>query len=200
LRYILRTYGLLISIAGVIIFFDQWTKAWVRSNIPFGEIWTPVPVLGEYARIVHWKNTGAAFGMFQDLSIVFTVLAIVVSIAIIYYYPRIPHGDWPLRLALGLQLGGAIGNLIDRLLFSGHVTDFISVLNFAVFNIADACISLGVAVLVIGIWIKDRQQPPDSDQEGLVENDNLMVDHSADDFGEDAKIKRKSLPEEYWGD
>ena len=184
----------------MIIFFDQWTKAWVRSNIPFGEVWTPVPGLGEYARIVHWKNTGAAFGMFQDLSIVFTVLAIVVSIAIIYYYPRIPHGDWPLRLALGLQLGGAIGNLIDRLLFSGHVTDFISVVNFAVFNIADASISLGVAVLVIGIWIKDRQQPPDSDQEGLVENDNLMVDHSADDFGEDAKIKRKSLPEEYWGD
>jgi signal peptidase II len=200
LRNLLRKYGLLISIAGVIIFFDQWTKAWVRNNIPFGEIWTPIPGLEEYARIVHWRNTGAAFGLFQDLSIVFTVLAVVVSIAIIYYYPRIPRGDWPLRLALGLQLGGAIGNLIDRLLFSGHVTDFISVHNFAVFNIADACISLGVAVLVIGIWIKERQQPPDTDQEEMEGNSSLLADQQIDDISDNAKISRKSMPEEYWGD
>jgi signal peptidase II len=200
LRYILRKYGLLISIAGVIIFFDQWTKTWVRNNIPFGEIWAPIPGLEEYARIVHWRNTGAAFGMFQGLSVVFTVLAIVVSIAIIYYYPRIPRGDWPLRLALGLQLGGAIGNLIDRLLFSGHVTDFISVFNFAVFNIADACISLGVAVLVIGIWIKERQQPLDTDQNGLEGNQGFLTDQTLDDDNDDAKINRKNIPEEYWGD
>jgi len=200
LKFILRTYGLLILIAGIIVFLDQWTKAWVRRNIPFGEIWAPISGLEEYARIVHWRNTGAAFGMFQDLSIVFTVLAIVVSVAIIYYYPRIPSGDWPLRLALGLQLGGAIGNLIDRLLFSGHVTDFISVLNFAVFNIADACISLGVAVLVIGVWINDRQKPPDTDLEMLDEIDNRLADSTKDDSQENPKIKQKGLSEEYWGD
>jgi signal peptidase II len=199
LRYILRTYGVLISIAGVIILLDQWTKDWVRNNIPLGEKWTPLSGLEGYARIVHWKNTGAAFGMFQDLSIVFTVLAILVSIAIIYYYPRVPRSEWPLRLALGLQLGGAIGNLIDRL-FIGHVTDFISVLNFAVFNIADASISVGVAVLVIGVWINDRQQSPDSEQKAPDEENSMPVNQSAGDFGEDAKTNQKDFSEEYWGD
>lgn len=187
-----RKYGLLFFIAGTIILFDQWTKAWVRNNIPFGEMWAPFSGLEEFVRIVHWRNTGAAFGMFQDLSIVFAVLAILVSIAIIYYYPRIPYTDWPLRLALGLQLGGAIGNLIDRI-FIGHVTDFISFFNFAVFNIADASISTGVAVLVIGVWIKDRQQPegpPNQDKDNRHANDQ-----NDSSFG-----KRESLSEEHWGD
>jgi len=63
--------------------------------------------------------------------------------------------DWALRLAMGLQLGGAAGNLIDRLI-AGKVTDFISIGNFAVFNVADSSISVGVAVLVLGVWIKER--------------------------------------------
>jgi signal peptidase II len=189
----LRKYGVLFSIAGTIILFDQLTKAWVRNNIPFGEMWAPIPGLEDIARIVHWRNTGAAFGMFQELSIVFTVLAIIVSIAIVYYYPRIPSTDWPLRLALGLQLGGAIGNLIDRL-FIGHVTDFISLFNFAVFNIADASISVGVAVLVIGVWIKDRQEP-EAPPESNEENKRSSSEKHDPGFG-----KRESLSEEHWGD
>jgi signal peptidase II len=190
---LLRKYSLLFSIAVTIIFFDQWTKAWVRDNIPFGEMLAPIPGLEEFVRIVHWRNTGAAFGMFQELSIVFTVLAILVSIAILYYYPQIPRGDWPLRLALGLQLGGAVGNLIDRL-FIGHVTDFISLFNFAVFNIADASISTGVAVLVIGVWIKDRQQPESLPNPEDGEKQQVS-DQNEPGFG-----KRESLSEEHWGD
>lgn len=189
----LRKYGILLSIAGTIIFLDQLTKAWVRENIPFGEMWAPFRGLEEFVRIVHWRNTGAAFGMFQELSIVFTVLAILVSIAILYYYPRIPSGDWPLRLALGLQLGGAVGNLIDRLLI-GHVTDFISLFNFAVFNIADASISTGVAVLIIGVWIKDRQQP---ETLPTPEEDDKQPPEDQNEAGFD---RHKNLSEEHWGD
>ena len=72
-------------------------------------------------------------------------------------FPANPAEDWPLRLALGLQLGGAIGNLVDRLRF-GTVTDFISVGSFAVFNVADAAISLGVAILVLDLLYKDWQK------------------------------------------
>jgi signal peptidase II len=200
LRSIFNKYGALLTIAGVIILFDQWTKAWVRNNIPLGEVLAPIPALKDYARLVHWNNTGAAFGMFQGLSIIFTVLAIVVSVGIIYYYPRIPRTEWPLRLALGLQLGGAIGNLIDRLSFGGYVTDFISLGNFAVFNMADASISVGVAVLVIGVWITDHQQPLDSDQERLEEDDSQMNDQPAGESDDEANIQRKSLSKEYWGD
>jgi signal peptidase II len=74
-----------------------------------------------------------------------------------YYYPRVEESDWTLRLAMGLQLGGAAGNLVDRLLMQ-KVTDFISIGNFPVFNIADSSISIGVVVLLLGVWIKERSE------------------------------------------
>ena len=108
-----------------------------------------------YARIRYWYNSGAAFGIFQNGNLVFKILAIIVACAILYYLPRTSRKDWWLRLALALQFSGAIGNLVDRLMF-GHVTDFISVGTFAIFNIADASISVGVAVLVLGVWLTER--------------------------------------------
>ena len=155
----IRDYGLLLGLAAVIIIFDQWTKTLVRTNLGFSEFWSPWPWLAPYARIVNWHNTGAAFGMFQRFGGVFTVLAILVSLAILYYFPQVPREDWYLRLAMGMQLGGALGNLIDRLTQGGYVTDFVSIGNFPVFNVADASISVGVAVLILGLWIKERSQP-----------------------------------------
>jgi len=152
-----RDYAVLLGLAGVVVALDQWTKWLVRTNIPFQQSWLPdfLTWLSPYARIVHWSNSGAAFGSFQNGNSVFTVLAIIVIGAILYYYPHVEAGDWTLRLAMGLQLGGAAGNLIDRLM-AGKVTDFISVGNFAVFNVADSAISVGVAVLVLGVWVKER--------------------------------------------
>lgn len=153
----LRDYIILFTLSGLVIALDQFTKSLVRSNLPLEGVWAPWHWLLPYARIVNWKNTGAAFGIFQNFGDVFTVLAIVVSVAILYYFPQVPRKDWPLRLAMCLQLGGAIGNLIDRL-FQGYVTDFISVGNFPVFNVADASISTGVAILIIGMWFMERAQ------------------------------------------
>src|SRR5687767_7571814 len=107
--------------------------------------------------------------MFKEGGMVFTVLAFVVIGAILYYYPQIERSDWPLRLAMSMQLGGAIGNLIDRLTI-GHVTDFISVGTFPVFNVADSSISVGCVVLLLGVWWQERNakkekiQAPASDQ------------------------------------
>ena len=147
-------YFLLAVFAGLIITADQVTKALVRTNLPVQGVWSPWPWLTPYARVVHWYNTGVAFGMFQGMNGVFIVLAILVSLAILYYFPRVPRQDWALRLAMGMQLAGAVGNLIDRVQF-GHVTDFISIGNFAVFNIADASISVGVVILILAVWIQD---------------------------------------------
>lgn len=153
-KYI-KSYGFLFAVAGPIILLDQLTKQIIRQNLAFEEIWTPWHWLIPYARIVHWQNYGAAFGMFQNGNLVFTILAIIVSSLIIYYFPRIDKDDWLLRLALGFQLGGAVGNLIDRL-SQGYVTDFISVGSFPVFNIADASITIGAVLLVISVWFKDQ--------------------------------------------
>jgi signal peptidase II len=154
---VIKNYWSIFTIAALIVALDQWTKWLVRTNIPAGQSWLPESLqwLSPYARIVHWYNRGAAFGMFQEGGMVFTVLAFIVIGAIIYYYPQVSSADWPLRLAMSMQLGGAMGNLIDRLTI-GHVTDFVSVGTFPVFNVADASISVGCVVLLLGVWWQER--------------------------------------------
>ena len=153
----LQDYFWLFLVAGIIVAVDQLTKAWIRQNLVLGEVYLPEFWLTNYARILYWKNTGAAFGIFQTLGGVFTVLPFIVSGAILYYFPQVPSQDWLIRLALGMLFGGAIGNLIDRLTL-GYVTDFISLGEFPVFNIADASISIGVVVLFIGMWVQERRK------------------------------------------
>ncbi len=152
-----RTYGLMIILAAVIIGFDQITKGLVRSNLEFGQIWMPWDWLLPYARIIHISNTGAAFGLFKGANAIFMILAVIVAGAIIYYFPSVSKKDWIVRVALSMQLAGALGNLIDRIAI-GHVTDFVSVGNFPVFNVADASITIGVGVLIIGMWVQEKRE------------------------------------------
>jgi signal peptidase II len=155
---IIKTYASLFLVAAVIITLDQWSKSLVRI-LPLGTTWLPEGWnwLMPYARVVHWYNTGAAFGSFTEYGWVFTILAFVVSGLIIYYYRQVEDNEWWLKLAMGMQMGGALGNVIDRLTYGGKVTDFISVGTFAVFNVADASISTGVVLLLIGLWVKERE-------------------------------------------
>lgn len=178
MKRVFEKYWFIFTIAVVIVALDQWTKWLVRTNIAPGESWLPDSLawLSPYARIVHWYNRGASFGMFQEGNMVFTVLAFIVIAAIIYYYPKIENADWPLRLAMSMQLGGAAGNLIDRLAF-GRVTDFISIGTFPVFNVADSSISVGCVVLLLGVWWQERlakkqkmqAAPPDQTSEAASE-------------------------------
>ena len=161
----LKTYLNLFLIAGVIIIIDQVTKAWVRATIPLGETWTYLTWLAPFARLIYITNTGVAFGLLQNLGWVFAVLAVIISSVIIYYYPKVDPKDILLRIALPMQLAGALGNLIDRILFNGKVTDFISVGNFAVWNVADASITVGVGLMVLDILIQEiRDHGKKSDQ------------------------------------
>lgn len=147
-------YAYLLTISGSIVLVDQLTKWLVRRNLAFEEVWAPWDWLLPYARFVNWQNTGIAFGMFQNANTVLIILAIVVSLGILYFFPRVSREEKYLRFALGLQLGGAVGNLIDRI-HQGYVTDFVSLGIFPVFNVADSCISIGVVVLVVGAWLLD---------------------------------------------
>jgi signal peptidase II len=175
LKKYLKDYLVLFSMVAIVIVLDQLTKIYVRNTLPLGEMWTPWPWLLPYARIVHWYNTGVAFGMLQGLGGIFTIVAIIVSGAIIYYYPRVPAEDWTLRVAMGLQMGGALGNMLDRLTQNGNVTDFISVGNFAVFNIADSSITIGVLVLLLGVYLQERRKKIDPSQpvSGSAEGDQI---------------------------
>jgi len=156
----IRSYSILALTASLIIALDQWTKWLVRENIPFAGQWLPEGLiwLMPYARIVHWYNTGVAFGMFQGYGWISAGLALVVAGLIIYYYPRTEPQDWWLRLALGMQMAGALGNLVDRILLGGKVTDFISVGTFPVFNVADSSITVGTIILLIGVYLQERAE------------------------------------------
>jgi len=152
----IKSYAVLMPIAGVVIGLDQWTKTLVRSNLGFGEFWSPWDWLSPYARIVHWYNTGVALGLFQDQNLLFTILVSIIAMIIFIYYPQLSEGDWFLRIALAMQFGGSIGNLIDRLTV-GHVTDFFSVGSFPVFNVADASVTIGVGIMILGVWLQERK-------------------------------------------
>jgi len=157
-KNLIEKYSFMFVITVVIVVFDQWTKWLVRVSLPLGATWLPGSLewLSPYARVVHWHNTGAAFGIFQGGSMVFTVLAFIVIGAIIYYFPHVEKSDWSLRIAMSMQLGGALGNLTDRLTNDGRVTDFLSVGTFPVFNIADASISVGTVILLLGVYLQER--------------------------------------------
>ena len=153
----LTDYAWLSGVVLAIILLDQSTKTWVRSNLTYAEIYRPDLWLSQVARIIHWGNTGTFNGWFQDKSDSFVVLSFVVGLAILYYFPQVPADERLLRLGMGLQLGGATGNLIDRL-FHGYVLDFISIGEFPVLNLADASLLVGLALLVIGMWLHERKQ------------------------------------------
>jgi len=157
-RYLQHT--LLFGIAILVIVADQITKSLIRANLTLLESFTPIPALADFFTLINTTNTGAAFGMFKAGGNIFTIVAIIVVGAIIYYYPRLPDGQIGIRVALGLQLGGAIGNLIDRLLY-GPVTDFIFFhwydrLNAPIFNLADLSITCGVIILALLMWQESR--------------------------------------------
>ncbi|MBN1145902.1 MAG: signal peptidase II [Anaerolineales bacterium] len=155
-RY-LADYAFLFSIAGIVILLDQSTKYLVRANLPRGVVFMPDLWLSRYVRIVHLKNSGATLNIFQNMGGVLIALPIAIGLMIVYYFPRVPHSDWMLRLALSLILGGASGNLIDRLA-SGQVTDFISIANLPVMNLADASIWIGAALLFLWAWAQERRK------------------------------------------
>ncbi len=154
----MKRYLPLFLLSGTVIVLDQWTKYLVRTHLSLGQFWLPPgwEWLLPYARLTNWFNRGSAFGMLQNAGVALTVLALVVAGLIIYYYPHIERDDWAVRIALGLQMGGALGNMIDRV-HLGYVVDFISVGTFPVFNLADSAITLGVGFLLLGWYLQEKR-------------------------------------------
>lgn len=148
-----RRIWLLLVVALVVIVTDQITKRLIEANIGLYENAIIFSWLSPYLTFTHTQNTGAAFSLLPEGGAIFFVIGIIVCSLILYYAPRLPVSDWVSRVALGMQLGGALGNLIDRFR-QGHVTDFIHFqipeigFDFPVWNIADSCIVVGVIILI----------------------------------------------------
>lgn len=132
----------------LVVALDQVTKYLVVSRLGLYESWAPIPALAGVLEIHYITNTGVAFGLFQRGGFIFKLLPILISAVILYYYMNLSAGQWLIRLALGLQMAGALGNLIDRLRI-GHVIDFIHVPYWPVFNVADSAVTTGTVLLVL---------------------------------------------------
>tara|TARA_B100000029_G_scaffold181257_1_gene178932 strand:+ start:220 stop:702 length:483 start_codon:yes stop_codon:yes gene_type:complete len=142
-------------VIGVFV-FDQVTKAIIRSSLSLGDSW---PEEGIF-RIVHGLNTGSAFGLFAGFTNLLVVASIIGIVFILFVFLKQNNSVIWLRLSLGLIVGGALGNLFDRVK-DGAVVDFISVGWWPAFNIADSSISVGMCLLLVTMlfgekfgWIK----------------------------------------------
>jgi len=152
-----RRWAAFAAIAGAIALADQVTKAMVTAAVPLGQM---QPLAGDLLRIAPAANTGALFGLFRDQALLFGALSLVVLGLIVFYHARSAAAAGPLlTVALGLLLGGAIGNLIDRFRF-GYVLDFVDMgvggLRWYTYNVADAAITASILVLLLMTLLGER--------------------------------------------
>lgn len=170
---------------------DQGAKALVVAGLPVGE---SVPVIGDLLRFTHVTNSGAAFSLGSGFTWVLSLLAAVVVVAIIWFARRIRSLSW--GVAFGLVLGGAVGNLTDRLVRPpgfgrGEVVDFLQLWGFpAIFNLADVAVCSGVAVFVVltlrGIHLDGSRgdaAAPEEDRDIAVGSEAPIEDVSEHDPG-----------------
>lgn len=145
-------WAVFLGLAASIVLLDQLTKAWLTSFLAPGE---SVDVIGDLVRLVHGQNNGGLFGLFSGQALPFAVVSLVVVVLIVAYHARSGRNPY-LSVTLGLLLGGALGNLIDRLRL-GYVVDFVDAgigdLRWYTFNVADAAISFAILLLLAAsIW------------------------------------------------
>jgi signal peptidase II len=153
-----RKYVLFTVFTVVSLLFDQWTKVMARDVLRPRGPFNPKVIVEGYFDLRYAENPGVAFSMFQDLPggrILLTLLAVVALVVVIGYLRKTPVESTRVHIALGLVGGGAIGNLIDRVMY-GKVTDFIvwkkGIHEWPAFNIADAALCIGVGLILLD-WI-----------------------------------------------
>ena len=177
-----RERWILFAIAGLVLLLDFLSKEIIRNNLPLFTYWAPFPALEQFFRFTHTSNTGVAFGLFQNANLLFAIFASIVSIGIIFFNQKLEPGNALLRIALGLQLGGALGNLIDRILF-GSVTDFLDFGPWPVFNVADTAVVAGVLLMGFIILREERREQAtnlEDDQESSITSlENTSQDESS---------------------
>ncbi len=145
------------SISAFVVLIDQLTKLAARAFLRGQE---PVNILGEYCRLTYLENPGMAFGIRVGGPAFFTVFATLASLVVLIYLFRLRGDRSGARFALALIFGGAVGNLIDRLLY-GQVVDFIEVgvknFRWPVFNVADSAVTVGMILLIV-LVLTERQE------------------------------------------
>lgn len=164
---LLRKWLFLMVVVIAVLVVDQATKRVVISSLSPNESYRLIPALYPAFQITLSENTGAAFGFLPQAGDIFLIIAMVVVTVMLYFYPRVPDAARMTRLAMGLVIGGALGNAVDRL-DHGHVIDFIhyqipGVIS-NVSNLADHAIVIGVVIIFLQSWNMDTRKEDSSTQ------------------------------------
>lgn len=157
-----RRLVLVIAVAILVFVLDRITKILVETGLPVGG---SIEIVGQWIRISHVTNSGAAFGLLPERTTLLSILSVVAVFAIVYYYRRLAANSRLIAATLGMQLGGALGNLVDRI-GQGYVVDFVDVgipngLRFWSFNVADSSIVVGIIAVTVLLWWQERRQARD---------------------------------------
>ncbi|MEP6775704.1 MAG: signal peptidase II [Chloroflexota bacterium] len=162
-----QRFLLLTVVAAVVIVLDQLSKLWVATNMQVGDL---QPVVNGFVRLRYTHNTGAAFGIFRDATGILTIFSLVIITGIVVAFVRLGSPTTMSTLASGLVVGGALGNLVDRVRL-GYVVDFVEVYGphlefnntiytFPVFNVGDSGITVGVILILIGLLFTREESKP----------------------------------------
>jgi signal peptidase II len=176
-----RSPALLFGVAFSSVLLDQWTKHWATDNLAFKD---PVRIVGDLVRFTYTRNSGIAFGMFAGKSFPFYIFSVVAAVAVFWLWSRHPKLPLARQWSLALILGGAIGNLIDRVR-NGEVVDFILLSwgghEFPVFNVADMCVTCGVILFAL-VW---THEPRDTAEPALA-TEPALAPVTGESLGQDA--------------
>jgi signal peptidase II len=155
-----RVYDALAFLTAILVLvLDQWTKAWVVTNLSPSFLGPRISLIDDYLTLFYIKNNGAAFSLFANSIILVLLIAVAIGVIAYLYIRNINTGSLWYKLIFGLIIGGALSNLIDRVRHGGYVVDFISFnipqinFHFAIFNLADAAISVGVVLLFVTLLL-----------------------------------------------
>ncbi len=151
-----RPFLLLAAVAAVVLVLDRWTKHWAVTALAFDH---PMQVIGDYVRLTYTRNSGVAFGIGQGTGFPYYIFSLIAIVVIVWMFASGRARGLVRQLALALILGGAIGNLVDRVT-TGEVVDFIEVgvpaWHWPVFNVADSAVTVGVVLFAL-FW----SRPPE---------------------------------------
>jgi signal peptidase II len=146
------TWIVFLGTAAIVVVLDQLSKAWLVAHVTPGGV---LNVAGDLVRLVFSQNSGALFGLFRDNAVLFGIVSLGVIALIVFYHGRAGRSLY-LSVALGLLLGGALGNMTDRLRL-GYVVDFVDIgignIRWYTFNVADASVSLAIVMLVAAAFV-----------------------------------------------
>ena len=174
----------------IIVGVDQWTKALVVEHLSPPDTGHQIHLIGQYLLLFYIRNNGAAFSLFANSAVLIGLITIAVVVICYIYARMINSGSLAIKLIMGMIVGGALGNIIDRVRHAGYVVDFIAFripqinFYFAIFNIADACISVGVFLFFVALLVSNFRRPHSATE----------VKPSAQNQGEPLENQQRSTP------